>query len=64
MSNFFGQMVVERMGHVASLSGSLVISFFPIVIFGMFMPETMNTRGKKFSDHLSTPVEHGEYVLA
>ena len=45
MSNFFGQMVVEKMGHVVSLSASLFISFIPILIFGLFMPETRNTRG-------------------
>lgn len=45
MSNFFGQMVVEHLGHVTSLSGSLVLSFIPIMIFAFFMPETLNTRG-------------------
>jgi len=46
MSNYFGQMVVEQFGHVMSLSGSLVISVIPIVVFSLLMPETMNTRGK------------------
>jgi len=44
MSNFFGQLVVEKFGHVASLLGSLFISFVPIVLF-MAMPETLGHRG-------------------
>lgn len=55
MSNFLGQMVVEKMGHVASLTGSFFLSIIPIAIFAIFMPETMNTRGKK-------PIG-GDYVL-
>jgi len=45
-SNFFGQMVVQHFGHVESLSGSLVISIIPILIFKCLMPETLNTRGQ------------------
>jgi len=37
---------VEQMGHVASLAASLVVSFIPIAIFTIFMPETLNTRGQ------------------
>mmetsp|Transcript_7864 Transcript_7864/g.8054 ORF Transcript_7864/g.8054 Transcript_7864/m.8054 type:complete len:97 (+) Transcript_7864:1487-1777(+) len=44
LSNFLGQLVVEKLGHVASLSGSLVISVIPIVIFVLFMPETKDLR--------------------
>ena len=47
MSNFLGQHVVEKFGHVASLSGSLFLSFVPILIFGCFMPETLGERGHK-----------------
>lgn len=57
MSNFFGQMMVEKMDHVASLSGSLCISFIPIVTFMFFMPETFKTRGTKIdsdSDYILT----------
>lgn len=61
MSNFFGQMVVEKLGHVASLTGSLVISFVPILIFSFLMPETMNTRGKK---QLDADEIADDYVLA
>lgn len=46
LSNFFGQVIVENMGHVASLYGSLLLSCIPTVIFGVFMPETLGLRGK------------------
>mmetsp|Transcript_26537 Transcript_26537/g.39255 ORF Transcript_26537/g.39255 Transcript_26537/m.39255 type:complete len:460 (-) Transcript_26537:1695-3074(-) len=46
MSNFFGQMMVEKMDHVASMSGSFLISFIPIATFMFFMPETLKTRGE------------------
>lgn len=52
MSNYFGQVVVEKFGHVASLSGSLVLSVIPLVLFGFFMPETMGKRGD-FSETLN-----------
>jgi hypothetical protein len=45
LSNFLGQNVVEQFGHVASLTGSLLLSVIPIVIFGCFMPETLGDRG-------------------
>lgn len=63
MSNFLGQMVVEKMGHIASLTGSLAISIIPIAVFAMFMPETMNTRGKKTDDEGLDPISD-DYVLA
>jgi MFS family permease len=44
LSNFLGQNVAERYGHVASLTASLVISFIPVIIFGCFMPETLGDR--------------------
>ena len=46
LSNFLGQVVVERYGHVASLAGSFLISFIPILLF-CFMPETLGLRGIK-----------------
>jgi len=67
ISNFLGQMIVEKMGHVTSLSCSLLISFIPIVIFSMLMPETMNTRGKKNDlgdDNGDKPYVRTDYVLA
>jgi len=45
LSNLLGQMIVENMGHVASLSGSLVLSFIPIILFALGMPETQGQRG-------------------
>jgi hypothetical protein len=63
MSNFLGQIVVEKMGYVASLTGSLFISFIPIAVFAIFMPETMNTRGKKNEEALIKSPDAGDYVL-
>ena len=40
LSNLLGQMAVEKLGHVASLSGSFVISLVPICLFAIMMPET------------------------
>ncbi|KAL3942840.1 MAG: hypothetical protein SGBAC_003039 [Bacillariaceae sp.] len=51
MSNFFGQMVVEYFGHTASLAGSFFISIFPIILFGIAMPETLGNRGQQFLHH-------------
>ena len=45
LSNYLGQKVVEQFGHVTSLMGSFVISFIPIILFALFMPETMGKRG-------------------
>ena len=44
-STLIGQYVVEHLGHANALFGALIISFVPIIIFGLFMPETLNTRG-------------------
>lgn len=46
LSNLLGQIVVEKMGHVASLTGSLLLSLIPIVLFSLCMPETLGQRGK------------------
>ena len=51
LSNYIGQNVVQNFGHVASLSGSLVLSVIPIFIFGMFMPETIADRGSQIQHH-------------
>ena len=64
MSNFLGQMVVEKMGHVASLFGSFVLSFIPIVVFTFFMPETQNTRGSNIAHKDENSNEQStDYVL-
>ena len=43
LSNFCGQIVVEKFGHTASLAASFFISLVPIVLFS-FMPETLGLR--------------------
>lgn len=48
MSNFFGQLLVQYFGHTASILASFVISFFPILLFSTFMPETHGHRGEQF----------------
>lgn len=50
LSNLLGQIIVENMGHVASLSGSLVLSVIPVVLFALGMPETYGQRGKRSSE--------------
>ena len=45
LSNFLGQIVVEKFGHVESLAGSFLISFIPILLF-CIMPETLGLRSK------------------
>jgi MFS family permease len=45
LSNFLGQLMVEKYGHVASLIGSLILSILPVFIFGCCMPETYGQRG-------------------
>ncbi len=46
LSNLLGQIVVEKSGHVSSLIISLVLSFVPVVVFSICMPETLGRRGK------------------
>lgn len=44
LSNFLGQLVVEKYSHSTSLWMSLLISFIPILVFSFF-PETQGQRG-------------------
>jgi len=60
LSNLLGQMIVEKLGHVASLSCSLIISIIPIAIFGLFMPETFNTRGGETLDEAKSKSSYVE----
>ena len=69
LSNFLGQHIVEQFGHVASLMGSLMISFIPIAIFGLLMPETLGDRDRKPSsdcsmtgDVVEKPINSTPYV--
>lgn len=57
LSNFLGQHIVEQFGHVASLTGSLILSVIPIMIFGTFMPETLGDRGQSTSSSSSSVAE-------
>ncbi|CAJ1932320.1 unnamed protein product [Cylindrotheca closterium] len=45
LSNFLGQMVVERYGHIASLTASFFLSIIPILVFSN-MTETYGLRGQ------------------
>jgi MFS family permease len=66
LSNFLGQHIVEKYGHVASLTASLILSFVPVVIFGCFMPETLgdreNNRPKKSEQTSDAEKEESSYV--
>jgi len=57
LSNLLGQIIVEKMGHVASLSGSLVLSIIPVVLFALGMPETLGQRGKAQNNRDMNTVE-------
>lgn len=46
LSNLLGQMVVEKFGHVTSLTASMFLSVIPILLFSLAMPETAGSRGK------------------
>jgi hypothetical protein len=61
LSNFLGQVMVERYGHISSLVASLFMSFVPIVLF-CFMPETLGLRGSKPTTQKID--ESGMYKLA
>lgn len=60
LSNLLGQIAVEKLGHVASLSGSLVLSLIPICLFALGMPETYGRRGVGYQntdEQTKPPVE-------
>ena len=62
ISNVLGQTIVEKLGHVASLSGSLILSVTPIVLFAFGMPETLGMRGSaihKKKEHEVEVAQHG-----
>jgi hypothetical protein len=62
-STLFGQIAVEKYGHVASLCGSMIIACIPIAIFSIFMPETMNSRQiKSEEDDISLEGQKGGTV--
>ena len=43
LSNYLGQMVVEKFDHATSLTASLFISLIPVILF-TWMPETLGMR--------------------
>ena len=45
LSNYIGQLLVEKFGHVVSLTASMWLSIIPILLFGSLMPETLGQRG-------------------
>jgi len=45
LSNYIGQLLVEKFGHVVSLRASIWLSLVPIILFGALMPETLGQRG-------------------
>lgn len=49
ISQYVGQVIAEKLGHVASLLVSLTLSIMPIIFF-MYMPETSGIRGGGNSD--------------
>jgi len=60
LSNFLGQMAVEYFGHAASIMGSFVISLLPIVLFHVFMPETLGDRSSNSSEFNTKMFKCGE----
>jgi hypothetical protein len=56
LSNFFGQMVVEKFDHVTSLMVSFAISLVPILVF-LFMPETLGMRTRKQTKQQQTELQ-------
>lgn len=63
LSNFIGQHLVENFGHVTSLVGSLLLSTIPILIFGIYMPETLGCRGTaKRSVNKESNIHESSYI--
>merc|ERR1719253_1077 len=63
LSNLLGQIIVERMGHVESLLGSLVLSFVPLALFGVVMPETLGHRGETGAAHIEVAASGGGRIV-
>lgn len=59
LSNFLGQLLVEKFDHVTSLTASLAVSVLPILLFA-FMPETLGQRGHHFESHSTTKVKQDQ----
>ena len=66
LSNFLGQLTVEKFGHVESLAGSFFLSLIPICLF-TFMPETLGIRTihsqyRRQSETASTSTDYNAVV--
>ncbi|CAB9516376.1 MFS-type transporter [Seminavis robusta] len=57
MSNLIGQLLVEKFGHVTSLTCSMWLSVVPILLFGGLMPETLGQRGLGASSRSGSNLE-------
>lgn len=64
LSNFLGQLVVEKFGHVASLLGSLGISVIPVILFAFLMPETLGRRGAGLEHRHSRSADENQAYIA
>jgi hypothetical protein len=70
LSNFIGQLLVEKFGHVVSLTCSMWLSIIPILLFGFLMPETLGQRGhsaaaaKNHNQHRDAAVEEASAYKA
>lgn len=62
LSNLLGQIAVEKLGHVASLSGSFALSVIPIILFWLAMPETRGERGDIKRSHSIEVVNNGSLL--
>ena len=63
LSNLLGQIAVEKLGHVASLSGSFALSVIPIILFWLAMPETRGERGDIKRSHSIEVVKNGGHLV-
>jgi hypothetical protein len=61
LSNFLGQLAVEKFSHSTSLWMSLIISFIPILLFSFF-PETQGQRGYLAPGQAAAKKEESEFT--
>jgi MFS family permease len=61
LSNFVGQLVVEKLGHAASLWGSFVLSLMAVIVFAILMPETMGKRGYGYAPRPPAPARESSH---
>lgn len=61
LSNYLGQIIVQHFGHIASLTGSLVLSIVPILLFS-HMPETLGRRDAAQKQQRGSSVEYESFA--